>query len=180
MADLPVLGMPDTSVAIIEVTDYRCPFCQEHFRETLPQLRRELIETGQVSYFVQAYPLSAQDGSGLAAAAASCAAAQGRFWEFHQRLLGGYAATDRSGLLELGRSLELDTVQFGSCLGQRGSGTWIQDLRNQAVGLGVRGTPTFFIGRLSDRKVVTEVTVLAGRQSIDSFRQIVAGYLGRH
>ena len=44
--DDALLGNPNAKVTIIEFSDYQCPFCVRHSRDTLPQLEREYIATG--------------------------------------------------------------------------------------------------------------------------------------
>jgi protein-disulfide isomerase len=176
VAHLPVMGKPDAGIAIIEVTDYQCPFCRAHYQETLPLLTQEFIEPGTVSYFVQDYPLPGQDASGLNAVAAGCAREQGLFWPYHDWLFRYPGLPGEAELVAAGETVGLDTRGFRRCLEKGVAGTYVERQRSLAVGLGVRGTPTFFIGRLGDNQVVTEVTVLAGRQSIADFRRVIAGY----
>lgn len=176
VAHLPVLGSPDARLAIVEVTDYQCPFCRAHYQETLPLLTQEFIDPGTISYFIQDYPLPGQDAAGRNAIAAGCAREQGFFWPYHDWLFRYPGLPGESELVAAGDAMGLDTQGFRRCLDKGLAGPYVERQRSLAVGLGVRGTPTFFVGRLGDNQVVTEVTVLAGRQSIADFRRVIAGY----
>lgn len=176
VAHLPVLGKSDARLAIVEVTDYQCPFCRAHYQETLPLLKQEFIDTGTISYFVQDYPLPGQDASGRNAIAAGCAGEQGFFWPYHDWLFRLTGLPSESELVAAGDAVGLDSQRFRQCLEKGVAGPYVERQRSLAVGLGVKGTPTFFIGRLGDNQVVTEVTALAGRQSIADFRRVIAGY----
>src|SRR3990167_2608651 len=46
--DDPVLGDKNAPITLIEFSDYECPFCKRHFDQTLPQLRKDYIDTGKV------------------------------------------------------------------------------------------------------------------------------------
>src|SRR5689334_5769937 len=37
-------------LALVEFTDYECPFCAAFARETFPEVRRELIDAGMLQY----------------------------------------------------------------------------------------------------------------------------------
>ncbi len=176
VAGLPALETQGARVAIVEVTDYQCPFCRAHYLETFPLISEELVETGKVSYFVHNYPLSGNPTSGLAAIAASCANDQKLFWDYHHSLLRQSNSPGETVLPGTGQLPELDEEELRQCIGTRRAGPWLEQQRSLALGLGVRGTPTFFIGVLSGDRIVTDVTVLAGRQSIASFRRVVMDY----
>ena len=44
-------------VVIVEFTDFQCPFCGRHARDTFPTLRRELIDSGKARYASINYPI---------------------------------------------------------------------------------------------------------------------------
>ena len=44
--DDPVMGNANARVTIIEFGDYQCPICRLFWKETLPRIRKEYIDTG--------------------------------------------------------------------------------------------------------------------------------------
>ena len=44
-------------IVIVEFSDFECPFCGQYARETLPTVKRDLVESGMVRYVVLHYPL---------------------------------------------------------------------------------------------------------------------------
>ena len=56
--------MGQSPVAIVEFSDYECPFCAQHTRETYPSIQRGLIEPGLVTYVSLAFPYSSQRSEG--------------------------------------------------------------------------------------------------------------------
>ena len=86
----PLRGNPDTSLTFVEYTDSLCPFCEQHFRQTLPVLLEQYGRTGQVKFIVHDFPLAALHPTAPRdATAAVCVAEQGttRFWQMHDALL---------------------------------------------------------------------------------------------
>lgn len=85
-------------------------------------------------------------GATRAAVAADCAGAQGRFWDYHQRLTDspGDIATC-AGLVALARGLDLDGAAFGRCLVDPAMREHVQRDFEDGVKAGIYGTPTFFI-----------------------------------
>jgi len=46
----PFKGDKNSKLILVEFTDYQCPFCARHFRETFIQIDRDYIKTGQLRY----------------------------------------------------------------------------------------------------------------------------------
>ncbi len=86
--DDAIKGSNDAKVAIVEFSDYECPFCQRHFKSTYPALKSSYIDSGKVKFVFRDYiavpshnPVATQ-----AALAANCAKEQGgdeAYYKFH-------------------------------------------------------------------------------------------------
>lgn len=70
--DDAVLGDPNAPITIVEFSDYECPYCQRHFRETHGQLKEKYIDTGKVKLIFRDFPLSFHADAEPAANAAEC------------------------------------------------------------------------------------------------------------
>ena len=85
-------------------------------------------------------------GATRAAIAADCAGAQGRFWEYHQRLAANPdAIATCGGLIELARGLDVDEAAFARCLEDLAMQEHVRRDFEDGVKAGIYGTPTFFI-----------------------------------
>src|SRR6266849_1457871 len=82
----PFKGAANAKVALIEFSDFQCPFCGRYDKDTYPQLLKDYVDTGKVKYVWRDYPLDFHRNAEKAAEAARCAGEQGRFWEMHDRL----------------------------------------------------------------------------------------------
>jgi protein-disulfide isomerase len=87
MGHLPALGKDSAKVTIVEFSDFQCPFCERFYTDTLPQLKKNYIDTGKVRLTFRDFPIeSLHPNSPTAHEAAECAGEQGKFWEFHNKL----------------------------------------------------------------------------------------------
>src|SRR5688500_18159619 len=82
----PVRGDERARVAIIEYSDYECPFCARYVASTYPQIDKEYVQTGKVKYVFRDLPLAFHKQAFKAAEASHCAGEQGKFWEMHDRM----------------------------------------------------------------------------------------------
>lgn len=146
------LGNPDAPVRIVEYSDYQCPFCQRHSVETLPQILSQMIETGQVYYILKDFPLESIHPEARAAAnAARCAGDQDAYWQMHDALFASQNqwANQGSGATEvfaaLAADLGLDVDTFEECVATTRHDALVQASMEEALSIGVRSTPTFFI-----------------------------------
>ena len=158
IGDDPVWGPPSAPVTIVEFADFECPVC----KDSLPvvQQLRDLYKD-QVRFVYRDFPLSAHPQARPAAEAAHCAHEQGKFWVYHDALFAQAPDLKPSDYMMLVERLSLNRAEFTACLaGTRPKAAVARDLAD-AQGLGLSGTPTFFInGRY-----------LAGFQSLEMLRQ---------
>jgi protein-disulfide isomerase len=80
-----------------------------------------------------------------AAEAAEAAAAQGKFWEMHDRLFERQFALDGEYLIEYAGDLGLDVARFRRELTSGAYAPRVREDFRSGVTSGVNGTPTFFI-----------------------------------
>ena len=111
-----------------------------------------------------------------ASVAARCAGQQDHYWEMKSVLFTRQRELGESLYKTLAAEMELDTERFGSCLNDTGMRAAVDDTIAQGQQVGVSGTPTFFIGRLRDGKVVAAQR-LVGAQPVAAFSAAIDGLL---
>ena len=85
----PYIGDPGAPITLDEYSDYLCPFCGRHFRETYPLLLDDLVATGKVRLVFHEFPIPALHPTAPTGhQAALCVAEQGaaHFWAMHDAL----------------------------------------------------------------------------------------------
>jgi protein-disulfide isomerase len=101
--------------------------------------------------------------------AAHCAADQGKYWEYHDKLFSNQRALQVESLKKHAAEIGLQSAAFDGCLD---SGKYTERVRQgmeQGSQLGVESTPTVFInGR-----------VIMGSQPIENFKAIIDDELQR-
>ena len=171
-------GSPTAPVVIVEYSEFECPFCASFVRTTFGDLDREYIATGRVVFAFRHLPLETIHRHALKAAEASeCANRQRRFWEFHDALFENPKEIDEISLVRRAGELRLDLAAFKRCLTGEGADKVRQDMR-EAGRLGVRGTPTFFIGTNGPDNLVRVTDRIAGARPVSDFRQAIEKALG--
>ncbi len=177
--DTPFKGDRTATLTLIEFSDYQCPFCARHFRETLPQLENEYISTGKVKYVFRDFPIeSIHPQAFKAAEAANCAGRQGEYWKMHDRLFAEQNALGLQDLSQHARALGLDLATFQQCLE---GGKEVAEIRKdiaEGQKAGVTGTPTFFFGRTEPNETKIKVLrVIRGAQPYAVFREVIESLL---
>lgn len=87
VGDLPRMGQESAKVAIVEFSDYECPFCERFFTQTEGKIKSEYVDKGLVKFYYRDFPLTQiHPGAQKAAEAARCAGDQGKYWEYHNLL----------------------------------------------------------------------------------------------
>ena len=172
VADRPFLGDEAAKVAILEFTDYQCPYCAKHSRDVLPELKKNFIEKGAVKYQVIDYPLSFHNKAAAAAQAALCAGDQGNYWGMHDAIFENQREIGKDLYTKVAAELQLDMGQFDACLESKESGTRVFEDMQRAEDAGVSGTPKFFIGRLDGDQLV-DISVISGAAAYQRFEATI-------
>ena len=136
----PVFGNPNSSVKIVEFSDFQCPAC----KRAVPIIEN-ITETYNVSLCFRNFPLPSHPNAFIAAEAAECANEQNKFWEYHDILFENQNALDNQNLKQYAQQLNLNTSQFNSCLDTEKYRLQIENDIQDGQSLGIRGTPTFFV-----------------------------------
>lgn len=181
LADAPTLGSDAAAVALVEFSDYECPFCIRHFQQTMPKIASTYVSTGRVLYAFRDWPVDTLHPQSIRAhEAAHCALEQRKFWELHPRLFSSPGTHTPELLTGLARDAGLDMTAFASCVAANRSDDAIRRTSQQAVDLGATGTPAFFVG-LRDRKTntVRVLKALAGAQPFEVFAQTIDAALAK-
>ncbi len=167
-----VLGDNKAKFAIVEFSDYQCPFCARHSKSVLPQIKKNLINTGKIKYLMYDYPLGFHTQAKSAAVAARCAGKQNQYWAMHDTLFENIRGLNQALFNETAKALKLDTKAFAACIKDPGMTKAVED--NMAYGnqLGVSGTPKFYVGRIKG-DVMTDVIVISGAQGYGAFSSAI-------
>lgn len=143
------IGAPDAVVHVEEYFDFQCPHCQTASQQVVKRLLDEYVAEGKVSFSYKFFPILGPE-SVLAAQAAFCAMEMDAFWPYQEVLfakkgLGNNGTYSRNNLIDYARQLGLDGRAFQECLDGDRSLQYVQQQYNQAVRMGLVGTPTFFV-----------------------------------
>ena len=148
-ADPFALGPVDAPVGLVVFSDYQCPFCAQWSRDTLPSMV-DRAEIGDLRIEWRDVNVYGPD-SRRAAMASFAAAAQDRFWDYHDALFadGRIRSGDelsREGLVALAGDLGLDTDRFAADMTSPAAEEEIA--RNEQLGIdhGAMATPVFLLG----------------------------------
>jgi protein-disulfide isomerase len=169
-----VMGSDSAKVEIVEYGDFECPRCGEFSTITEPDIRHRIVDAGLARFRYIDFPLSGHPNTMFAHLAASCAGAQGKFWEMHDRIYMGQPEWTGLGVAKIpnatrimklyAKGLALDTKAFDACMDSRQFLPQIKANYEQGVALHVEGTPTFLINNQM---------LQAGSVPYDMFKKIV-------
>jgi len=170
-------GSPNAPLTIVELSDFQCPFCGRHWQQTCGQLDKEYISTGKVRYVFRHFPLERIHPQAFKAGeAAECAAAQGKFWEMHDRLFANQQALMPADLVKHAQALGLDQARFATCFAGQMTARVRADLAMGAQA-GVGATPNFFLGVPMPGGKIKVLRKLNGAVPFATFKSTIDGLL---
>ncbi|MCG8554642.1 MAG: thioredoxin domain-containing protein [Proteobacteria bacterium] len=138
----PSFGPKTAKVTVVEFSDFQCPYCSRAV-ETVHKIREQYPD--QVRVVFRQFPLSFHTDANRAAQAALAAHAQGKFWEYHDKLFENQKALDRESLERMAREVGLNLRAFKKALDE----STFEAVVNEDLALGkavsVSGTPSLFV-----------------------------------
>jgi len=157
----PFRGRDRAPVTIIEFSDFHCPFCNRA-QTTLAQVMARYGDRVKLVY--RHFPIDQlHPQARRAAEAAVCANDQGKFWAYHDQLYAAGADASPDRLKALAQAAGLNIQAFDQCLSSGKQQQAVQKDVDEAVRLGIGGTPAFIInGRW-----------LSGAQPLESFARVI-------
>jgi len=145
----PVSGNAAGDVTVVEFFDYQCGYC----RRALPTMVELLDKDANVRVVWKEFPILGPV-SEFAARASMAAERQGKYHDFHIRLMGEKDELSVERIMEVAGLVGLDVAQLGRDMKDPAIQDYIQETRSLAQAIGIRGTPSFVIDGALVRGVV--------------------------
>lgn len=164
---LPEMGDPNAPVTVYEYADFQCPACGAFTRQYKPRIEEDYVKTGKVHFVFKNFAFLGQE-SVWAAEAAYCAAEQGGFWAYHDKLFANQRGENRgafskANLIRFARELGLKTEDFQICLDSGRYRQKVQDDLREGQERGVNSTPSFLV----NGELIRGVDYLGLREAIE-------------
>ena len=177
----PYLGSPDAPVTIEEWSDYQCPFCGRHFRETVPALLEKYVRPGKVRLVYRDFPLESLHPTSIAGhVAARCVGRQGadRYWAMHDALFERQAEWTRLPdpdpfLAGLVAGTGADPAAVLACIAEDEARGEVAASVAEAGARSYVSTPTFRFRRAADQRT----NDLMGAYPVERFDKILTALL---
>jgi protein-disulfide isomerase/uncharacterized membrane protein len=156
------IGPVDAAVQLSVFSDYQCEFC----RKLAPDLKR-LVDKfpGDLAITYRHFPLALHPRAYPAATAAECAAEQGAFAAFSEKLYAQDGALQESDFLSIASALGLDQARFLECLHSGRPEKTVEANLKDAERLGLEGVPVVFLNGRRIRGPFTYETLVQKVQS---------------
>lgn len=148
----PTLGEENAPVTIMVFMDFECPYSREEFK-ILKEVTQKYEPVVRIVF--KYLPLvSIHPDSLPAAEAAACAQEQGKFWQYHDMLFTKQDLRTEA-LLANAKELGLNTDMFNLCLATEKYNQEINQDSEDAVEIGLQGTPSYLVNGVKIGGVLT-------------------------
>jgi protein-disulfide isomerase len=155
-----VKGGENYLVTVVEISDFECPFCS---RGANAMTEIEKAYGDKVRLVFKHHPLPFHKNARAAHLASIAATKQGKFWEFHDKAFANQQGLTEENLVAWAKEIGLDMAKFDAVRKDPATDKQIGEDMEMAGGIGIRGTPGFFI---NGRKIV-------GAQPVPVFKAVI-------
>ena len=137
--DTVVIGNPTGDITIVEFFDYNCPYCKTAAKDL-----QDLIKSDEnIKFIPREWPIL-NNNSVIAAKAALASIAQGKYKEYHWRLMKEGSLTETK-IFEIAKNLEIDIASLKKDMESEFVINHIAKSTALARRIGFSGTPLFII-----------------------------------
>jgi protein-disulfide isomerase len=145
-----ILGDPQAPVTVQVWEDFRCPACAAFNQRIKPGLVEDYIAGGDVKLEFHHFPLQQHEpGASMAAQSSECAADQGLFWSYHDRIFqeisSGPSAFIAERLIDYAVELKMDQDSFTQRLMNQTHLSLVVESLQSARAAGHNSTPTVLV-----------------------------------
>jgi protein-disulfide isomerase len=138
-----VAGPDSAELELVMYGDFQCPYCTAAY-PIVKRVRDQLA--GRLLFAFRHFPLrDVHPDAQRSAEASEAAAAQGAFWEMHDRLYEARGALSEGDLIGYAAELGLDADRVADELGSSAHASRVQRDVDSGLASGVTGTPGFFV-----------------------------------
>lgn len=170
----PYLGdKKKAKVALVEYTDFQCPYCARHATDTKPSIIKDYVDTGKIIYVVKNFPLDFHGQIAIDTANASLCVKEiggnSKYFDFYAK---GYSQKTTDDLANIVKGLGINMDKYNTCMAEKRYADQITQDTADGTKAGVQGTPGFVIGVLDKDGNVTG-KLIAGAYPFESFQAII-------
>lgn len=152
----PVKGKKDSSIQVVEVSDYTCGHCQRAHGKAMELLSKY---SDRVAFTQVNFALRPDGGSGLYIRGAYCAQkeSESKFWVYHDKAFkktsephdhgaGSHSANeDLEKVMGIAKDSGLKMDSFKTCIESEEAKKYVSSTANALAEQGINGTPVFLI-----------------------------------
>ncbi len=139
--DSSVAGDADGDITVVEFFDFNCGYC----KRGLPEVQKLVQDDKKVSFVFKELTILSK-GSEEAARVDLAAKRKGKYWQFHQAMLGSKGIANEASALKTAEALGLDMPKLKADMASDAVKTELADMTALAKKIGINGTPHFLVG----------------------------------
>ncbi len=172
----PFIGEANAPVTMWEYSDYLCPFCGRHTRDTYPELLEQYIATGQLKLVFRDFAIPSLHATAhFGHEAAWCVSEQNiaYYWQMHDLLFERQSEwavmPDPSSFLAgLVKKIGAKLGPYRRCIKKSTYQEIVEQGFNEARGMGFNGTPSFHLTAKDDLSYN-----IIGAQPLEKFQIVI-------
>ena len=146
--DDAVLGNKEAKVALIEFTDFECPFCGRHHQQTYSQIKSQYVDAGKIKYVYRDFPLGFHQNAEPGALAAECLREQTddeTYFKYVDKIFSNQQTLSTENYRQWAIELGADGAEYDSCISTGKYKAEVNKDLADGQAAGIRGTPGFIV-----------------------------------
>ncbi|KAA5601963.1 DsbA family protein [Blastochloris sulfoviridis] len=139
-----VIGNPKGDVTIVEFFDYNCGFCKRALSDLIGLVKTD----SNLKVVLKDFPVLGESSvqAATVALAAKLQANPAKYFEFHQKLMGGRGEANRERAMAVAKEVGFDMARLTKDMESPAVMATLQENFRLAQDLGLTGTPSYVVG----------------------------------